>query len=241
MTQKPSLKSTKLRILGAAGDIFGRQGFKTATVRAIAKAAKANVASINYHFRDKEGLYSAVLEDIFTTVFRTIPVVMAPDSIALPEQRLRFFIRGMFHRFLSSRGWAGLGGKGKLIAREFLDPTPALATIVSTYIRPHRNILVGMIGEIAQADPESEPVQACALSIIGQCIYYAFAENVIQQIAPGLAPKDGNLDHLADHVTQFSLGGILAVHSSKGSGLKSVKPRDISAPPKGSDIMEKQQ
>ena len=148
VTQTPVPEATKQRIMeGQPGDIFGHQGFKTATVRAIAKAAQANIASINYHFRNKEGLYRAVLENIFSTVFKTIPVVMTAESNAPPEERLRFFIRGMFHRFLSSRGLGGLGGKGKLIAREFLDPTPAFATIVETYIRPHKNILVDIIGK----------------------------------------------------------------------------------------------
>jgi AcrR family transcriptional regulator len=199
---------TKERILEAAGHIFGSRGYRSATVREIARAAQANVAAINYHFRDKEGLYRAVLEDLFSTVFRTIPVLMAPESGAPARERLRFFIRGMFHRFLSSRGWAGLGGRGKLIAREFLDPTPAFAAIVETWIRPHRNILVGMIGEIAGADPESPEVQACALSVIGQCIYYAFATPIIARIAPALVPREENLDRLADHVWRFSLGGI---------------------------------
>lgn len=227
VTQTPVPEATKQRIMGAAGDIFGHQGFKTATVRAIAKAAQANIASINYHFRNKEGLYRAVLENIFSTVFKTIPVVMTAGSSAPPEERLRFFIRGMFHRFLSNRGLAGLGGKGKLIAREFLDPTPAFATIVETYIRPHRNILADIIGEIVNADPESEPVQACALSIIAQCIYYAFATPILQRIAPTLVPKASNLDRLADQVWQFSLGGILAIHSREGSPVPGMDQTDM--------------
>lgn len=211
MTADTSQEPTRERILKAAGDVFGEQGFRSATIRAIARAAGANVASINYYFRDKEGLYSAVLEDIFSTVFRQIPVVMTREVTPPAGERLRFFIRGMIHRFLSSRGWGGYAGRGKLIAREFLDPTPAFETIVETYIRPHRNLLVGMVGEIAGADPESGPVQACALSIIGQCVYYAFATPIIQRIAPVMVPDEASLDRLADHVWRFSLGGILSV------------------------------
>ena len=59
--------TTPERILEAAGEIFGREGFKAATIRRIAETANANVASINYHFRDKEGLYAAVLEHLFNT------------------------------------------------------------------------------------------------------------------------------------------------------------------------------
>lgn len=236
MNQDTGSGTTKERILEAAGDSFGRHGFGNTTVRAIAKAAHANIASINYYFRDKEGLYIAVLEDIFSTGFRNFPAIAPAGDSLSPEERLRFFIRGMFHRFLSVRGWAGLGGKGKLIAREFLDPTPAFETIVETYIKPHKRILVSMIGEIATADPEAESVQACAISIISQCVYYAFATPIIRRVAPTLTPGAGNLDFLADQVWRFSLGGILGLHP----GEKKLISTD-SELPDGSGIREKQQ
>nr|MDA8135855.1 TetR/AcrR family transcriptional regulator [Desulfobacteraceae bacterium] len=64
---------TRERLIDIAGDIFGREGFKAATVRKIAEEANANIAAVNYHFRDKEGLYRAVLEDIFSKAFQRFP------------------------------------------------------------------------------------------------------------------------------------------------------------------------
>ena len=57
----PDLK-TRQRVLEAAVEVFAEQGFRKTTVRDICKRAHANVAAINYHFRDKEGLYTAVLQ-----------------------------------------------------------------------------------------------------------------------------------------------------------------------------------
>jgi AcrR family transcriptional regulator len=52
---------TRQRLLEAAGEIFAEQGFRKATVRDICARADANVASVKYHFGDKEKLYSEIL------------------------------------------------------------------------------------------------------------------------------------------------------------------------------------
>ena len=109
---------TKQRILRAAGIIFGKNGYKDATIRMIAQAAQVNIAAINYHFQGKEGLYGAVLEDVFHTGFSRFPATLDFGADAEPEQRLRAFIRAMFYRLQSRDGWGGMAGQGRLIARE---------------------------------------------------------------------------------------------------------------------------
>ena len=54
-------QETRNRLLNAAGEVFAEKGFKSATVRAICDRAGANIAAVNYHFGDKEHLYSEVL------------------------------------------------------------------------------------------------------------------------------------------------------------------------------------
>src|SRR6266566_7215778 len=56
-----SQDTTRQRLLEAAGQVFADQGYRQATVRDICARADANVASINYHFGDKEKLYSAAV------------------------------------------------------------------------------------------------------------------------------------------------------------------------------------
>ena len=206
---------TKERIIDVAGDIFGKQGFKAATVRKIAKAAHANIASINYHFRDKQGLYRAVLEDIFSKGFQKFPSVPGPGEDNTPEHRLQKFIHSMVYRFLSDEGWQGISGRGKLIAREFLNPTPAFKDIVDTHISPQKDVLLSILLDLTgsrEFDNSRDTLLPCALSIIGQCIYYAFATPIIRQIAEELTPTQKNLDRLSDHIFRFSLGGIQQIN-----------------------------
>src|SRR5207247_5047290 len=53
---------TRERLLRAAERLFADRGFKDVTVRDICRAARANVAAVNYHFGDKLGLYREVMQ-----------------------------------------------------------------------------------------------------------------------------------------------------------------------------------
>ena len=205
--------TTKERIIDAAGDIFGKQGFKAATVRNIARAADANIASINYHFRDKKGLYGAVLEDIFSKGVQKFPSTCEAQKNCSPDIRLQTFIHSMFYRFLTGEGWRGISGKGRLIAREFSNPNPAFEDILETYIKPQKKILVAIISDFSNGDVGMDKILPCAISIIAQCVYYAFAAPMIQRMAEESMPTTENIDRLADHVFKFSLGGIQTILS----------------------------
>ena len=53
---------TSARLLAAAIEVFVEVGYRAATLRAICQRAGTNNAAINYHFRDKEHLYLAVID-----------------------------------------------------------------------------------------------------------------------------------------------------------------------------------
>jgi AcrR family transcriptional regulator len=67
---RPADAGTHAAILGAARRVFARRGVDGTSVREVADAAGVNNAMIYYHFRDKTGLYRAVLSDSFTTLDR---------------------------------------------------------------------------------------------------------------------------------------------------------------------------
>ena len=216
MTGQPT--TTKEKILEAAGAIFGREGFKATTIRRIADSAGVNVAAINYHFRDKEGLYAAVLEHVFHAGFTRFPSHGGIDGGMPPERQLYFFIRAMFYRLLSSEGWGGRHGKGRLIARELLDPSPAFEAVLDRYIKPHKELLLTILIGIIGRNPGPEILLPCAVSIIGQCLYYALAAPVIKKITGNDAPIETQLDRLSEFVWRFSLGGIAGIVSGAEAG-----------------------
>lgn len=51
---------TKEKIIEAAGELFAQKGYEGTSVRDIASTACVNLASINYHFENKQNLYYEV-------------------------------------------------------------------------------------------------------------------------------------------------------------------------------------
>src|SRR5690349_9980692 len=110
--------ATRQRLLEAAGEVFADVGFQRATVRDICQRAGANVAAVNYHFRDKEGLYGEVLRYAHQAAMaENVEAIEAMRSgAAMPaEQRVRIFIRTFLLRAFhpGKQCW-----HGKLVARE---------------------------------------------------------------------------------------------------------------------------
>src|SRR5271167_3458241 len=62
---------TRRRLLNVGAELFAEHGFNHVTVREICQAAGANVAAVNYHFRDKLGLYKEVVETAAEAMHRS--------------------------------------------------------------------------------------------------------------------------------------------------------------------------
>jgi len=200
---------TKERLIGAAGEMFAQHGFRSATVRKICSRAGAHVGAVNYHFRNKEGLYAAVLEHSHQSAVRKYPPDLGLREEATAEEKLRAFIHSLLLRILDKRipSW-----HGKLMIRECSDPTNALNQVVQNSIRPLVTYLQSILRELINGGKtaekeESEMIFLCAMSIVGQCLHYFTGRQVIAALRPkSFDPAD--IERIADHVMRFSLGGV---------------------------------
>lgn len=203
MTQD-SGEDTKRRLLEAAGELFSRQGFKAATVRTICRMAHANVAAVHYHFGGKDGLYTALLTEAFTTGLRRHPPDLGLPAGAPAEERLFAFIHSFLLRMLGDgkSAWCG-----KLMDREMRDPTQALDQIVERHILPLSAYLRAIIAEILGngADSDDPQTRLCAMSIAGQCQYVFRSKAIIDRLAPEMRFDEAGIRALAGHITRFSL------------------------------------
>ena len=195
------LDQTRTKLLEAAGAVFAERGFQAATVREISARSGANVAAINYHFRDKLGLYSEVLERSICANQGEV-LREALEQSKTPEEALRKVIHGMLQRM--SGGERGPWHM-RLMAHEMVRPTPALAQVINKALRPRYDGLRRIIGSILHLPADDDATRLCAHSVIGQVIHYAHARPVIGLLWPELKMTPERARQIADHITDFTL------------------------------------
>ena len=195
--------ATKARLLDAAGEEFAERGFDGATIRGISERAHANVAAVNYHFRDKDNLYvQAVIEAHRCGVEPEGDD--EPDGLSAAES-LRLYVRNFLSRVLalgSEDSW-----HQRLMLREMLRPSHASETLVREVIRPKFERLVAIL-RLACPGLDERRVTASAFSIIGQCLHYKMARPIAERLIGDEAFTALDLDYLADHIAGFSLAAL---------------------------------
>lgn len=205
---------TRERLLDAAGAVFAEQGFQSTTIRDICNRAGANVAAVNYHFRDKLGLYFEVLH---ASVCAAEAQAGSPAQIpADPEQALAAFVTSLLNR-LNRAGERGVWHL-RLMVHEMASPSEAFPRIVDEIIGPRYSGLRAIVGEMLALPPDDPTVRLCAHSVIGQVVHYIHARPVIARVWPELEFSEEAVSRIASHITAFSLGGIHAIAERKSNG-----------------------
>ncbi len=198
---------TRSRLLAAATRLFADQGFRTVTVRDICHDAGANVASINYHFGDKLGLYREVLDGAIQTMCATTDAARAAGEGGSPEYRLCAYVRVFLQRVVSAAGDSWIH---QLMMRELADPTPALALVSERVIRPRLEFVASIVADMLERPTDDPVVRRCVLSIQSQ-VHSAMPSTMSKFLLPDLQRDAAVVDRLADHIAQFSVAGIHAV------------------------------
>jgi AcrR family transcriptional regulator len=202
---------TQMRLLETAAEVFAEHGLRGARVREICERANANIAAINYYFRDKDGLYDAVLRHAFFNLPK-IDIAAMEAANEPPEMLLRDFVRSLLGQLVGT-GRAGL--YAKLIARELVDPTHAILGVIDEGIRPQVELAAKQVRRILGPGASQKLVWRCAGSILGQCLYYYFGQPVILGIGMEESLEPPVLDQIADHIVQFSLAGLAGLKRRK--------------------------
>jgi TolC family type I secretion outer membrane protein len=206
--------ATRRQLLEAAAEVFAEAGFQNATVREICRRAGANIAAINYHFGDKEALYTEVIRDSHAKTLEKYPPMMGLAADAPPEKRLRAFVHSLLLRIFDH---GPTSCHGKLMLREMIEPTGAMEMLIEERIRPMSEQLWKIVGEILNRPAEDAVVRQCAMSVVSQCVFYKHCAAFVSRLAPDQMPQDeAGVERLADHITEFSLAALKTFRKSKG-------------------------
>jgi AcrR family transcriptional regulator len=82
---------TKSKIMEVARILFADQGFEGTSVREIAKSADVNVASVNYHFSNKENLFAEILRIGYLECSQNMRALYENENPNLEDLLVHFF------------------------------------------------------------------------------------------------------------------------------------------------------
>src|ERR1044072_27770 len=149
-TQSVASEQTRPRLIDAAGELFAEFGFHHTTVRQICARAGANIAAVNYHFRDKTGLYTEVVRQSMRAAH--LDAVRAAFAQHAPAEEI---MRAVIKTRLESLRGLDLGDwHFRIFAHELAKPTPAMNVVVNEAIRPLYLRMCKLIAVIVALPPD---------------------------------------------------------------------------------------
>lgn len=201
-------RETRQRVLDEARKLFAAHGFKNVTVRQLCLAAGANVASVNYHFGDKLGLYRELLDEAIAIMQQTTDAARVAGEGGSAEHKLRAYIRVFMQRVCQGRdSWIH-----QLMTREMAEPTPALDSVINDVIIPRITYVSELVAEMLDVPTDDPLVLRCVLSVQSQ-FHAAMANPVSRRLVPGFTADAAAIDVLARHIADFSIGGIRSLRA----------------------------
>lgn len=201
---------TRARILDAAGEMFSTTGFAETSSKAVAAQASVDVASINYHFGSRGGLYQAVLVEAHRRVVDLADLQRLSESDAVATAKLRKLIERLVDAATASpRGW-----HLHVLAREVMAPSSHLQLLFQDAVRPKLSVIKGIIGDITGIPAEDPALSACLISVAAPCLMLL----VGGPNGPGPIRELHQLprEAIVDHFYSFALAGLASASRKHG-------------------------
>ena len=171
------------------------------TFRELCSAARANVAAINYHFGDKLGLYTELVEQAIRGMRPSMS--LAPQD-GTAEERLAAYIRNELERALGSRpaSWVA-----RLVNREVDAPTPALDRVVREAIKPRVEYVSRLVAGLMRC-PVDDPRVGMAVANINGLPALLRRGAIIERLLPRFRVTPDAIRVMAEATTRFALAGL---------------------------------
>lgn len=210
------------KIMQSALDIFAEKGYQKTTVAEICKRAGCNVAAVNYHFGSKEELYVEIFKQEFAKALELYPPDGGLPDDSAPEEKLRALVHCHVNRILDQDE---LGAIGQIMLREMSEPSGIIQELLDDLIKPVRERTHEIIGELLGPGASEKQKWFCDMSVVHQCFAMGFlkGKHKLPEIFEGDRMDHEMIDSLVEHITRFSLAGIVAVRAQIEAGAETVK------------------
>jgi AcrR family transcriptional regulator len=218
--QRKRVAKTPKSLLAAASEVFAEKGYRDATIAEICERAKANVAAVNYHFGDKETLYTEAWRHSFSESVKAHPPDGGVSDSAPPEKRLRGQVVALLRRIADEDNREFL-----IVQKELANPTGLLNEVMQEELWPLQERMESLVRELLGPRTSDMQVRFCVISIISQCINPMVAIKGQKEKREG---KDGppgidDIEAYSNHVVKFSLAGIRAIRDEAEKKRRGIK------------------
>ena len=175
-------EKTRAAILEAALEEFSHEGVAGARTDEIARSAGVNKALLYYYFKDKEGLYAAVLEQVFAGLSAKVLTVLDRHDLA-PREKLLLYAQLHFDYIASSPLFP------RLVQREFMRAgrsSQVASRVIEQHARPVYSKLLKLIAEgIRSGDFRPVDPAQTLTSILGIIAFYFISIPAQQLMSSG--------------------------------------------------------
>lgn len=198
---------TRAIIIETAGLLFAEQGYDRTTSKAICEQAGVNMASINYHFGGKDGLYLSVIKEIHQKMFNIDHLRDLIEQESSPEQKLRTIIYQVIDYITDNKHW-----HMRLWLREVSNPSPLWSQLAAENLQPKFDLGTQLVAQIIGKtidEPSVKTLQLCAMSPLMSLAMISGVPNHPLQELLGLDKKQ-----LAEQIWSFVVAGLSAHQSS---------------------------
>ncbi|HKS47641.1 MAG TPA: TetR/AcrR family transcriptional regulator [Amycolatopsis sp.] len=201
---------TRDRLIATAIRLFGERGIEATSMRALTDAAGANIASVNYHFRSKEGLLRAGIDRAMRALNderrrRLDELEAAPEPPSVADLVRVFVEPGL--ALASPRGQSA--AVARFIGRVLSEPSPRIRETVAEQLYPVDARFLAALGR-ALPDRDEGGIKFVYASMVG--LLGVWQSGALDQLnrAPGQRVTPGTTTADAERVIAFITAGILA-------------------------------
>ena len=199
-------EATRQRLLEIAGEAFATQGYSGTTSKLICEQAGVPVASVNYHFGSRDGLYAAVLLEAHNRLFSLELIENAIAGLAQPAERLQAALQ-FFVNVVSQpdRPWCY-----GVVLREVLSPSALLPVLVEKGIQPKAAFMLKVVADFIGLPSDHPAVQRCLMFSVLPCIAILLAPATLPARVLPAAFEGAENNFAADFLTH-TMAGLKAV------------------------------
>lgn len=193
---------TQQKLLDAAIEAFSENGFKGTSTRDIAERAGVHHPLITYHFKNKDQLWRAAVDQIFTEFTGALTSALHESTQKNPKERFAAMIRAYLGHAKQQPALH------KIIVQEANYPNARIDWLVEHHMQPAYEATVEPLKQLQAAGIAAPGNSAIIYHLIRLCAGGSLALGLVLKGTSGVDLEcDDTLDELADIIIRVFLPG----------------------------------